>query len=256
MFLPDFSLSGKTAIITGARRGLGRAIALTFAEAGADIAACDFVIDGGELAAVAKEARQMGRKARAYKIDVGRKASIDRVVKKVHRDFGRIDILVNNAAILGEKTPVLDWTEKDYDAVVDVDLKGCVMCSLAAGKVMAARKSGVIVSIASVDAFLPSRRSMPYSTAKAGVVMLTKSLAVELGPLGVRANAIAPGWIQTDMTKKRWAGAEDKKQLEAGIPLGRMAQPGDIAAVALFLASDASRYMTGQTVVVDGGVSI
>lgn len=255
MYLPDFSLKGKTAIITGARRGIGKAIALTFAEAGADIAACDYVKEG-ELEAVVGEIKQTKRRAVAIRADISRKSDVERMVQAVMKRFGRIDILVNCAAILGEKTPVLDWAEKDYDAVVDVDLKGCFLCSQAAGKVMKAQGGGVIVSIASVDAMFPSRQSMPYSAAKAGVVMLTKSLAAELGPCNIRANAIAPGWVQTEMTKKRWGTPEGKQQIEAGIPLGRMAQPLDIAAAALFLASDFSRYMTGQTIIVDGGITL
>ena len=256
MYLPSFSLEGKVAIVTGARRGLGKAIALMFAEAGADVAVCDAVIADGELAAAAREIRGMKRRSLAVKVDVSRKADVDRMVARVLKRFGHINILVNNAAVLGEKTPILDWAEKDYDWVVDIDLKGCFLCSQAVGKVMAEQKSGNIINIASVDAMFPSRKSSPYSAAKAGVVMLTKSLGAELGPCGIRANAIAPGWMQTEMTRRRWGEPEGKKQLEAGIPLGRMAQPADIAAAALFLASDASRYMTGQTIVVDGGVSL
>ena len=251
-----FSLPGKVAIVTGGKRGVGRAIALAFAEAGADVAVCDVVVEDGELEAVAKEIEKLGRRALAVQVDITRKADVDNMVQKVVDEFGRVDILVNNAAILGDKCPLLEFSENDYDRIVDVDLKGAFLCSQAAGRRMAEQKGGNIINIATVDAMRPSLKSSPYSAAKAGVVMLTKSLAAELAGNNIRANAIAPGWIQTEMTKKRWGSPQSREQLEATIPLGRMAQPSDIAAVALFLASDAAGYVTGHTLVADGGASL
>ena len=251
-----FSLPGKAAIVTGGKRGVGRAIALAFAEAGADVAVCDVVVEDGELEAVAKEIEKLGRRALAVQVDITSKADVDNMVQKVVDEFGRVDILVNNAAILGDKCPLLEFSENDYDRIVDIDLKGAFLCSQAAGRRMAEQKGGNIINIASVDGMRPSLKSSPYSAAKAGVVMLTKSLAAELAGNNIRANAIAPGWIQTEMTKKRWGSPQSKKQLEATIPLGRMAQPSDIAAVALFLASDAAGYVTGHTLVADGGASL
>jgi len=249
-------LPGKAAIVTGGKRGVGRAIALAFAEAGADVAVCDVVVEDGELEAVAKEIEKLGRRALAIQVDITRKADVDDMVQKVVDEFGRVDILVNNAAILGDKCPLLEFSENDYNRIVAIDLKGAFLCSQAAGRRMAEQKGGNIINIASVDAMRPSLKSSPYSAAKAGVVMLTKSLAAELAGNNIRANAIAPGWIQTEMTKKRWSPPQSKKQLEATIPLGRMAQPSDIAAVALFLASDAAGYVTGHTLVADGGASL
>jgi len=256
LYARSFSLAGKVAIVTGGKRGLGKAIALAFAEAGADVAICDLVVEDGELEVVAKEIQRLGRRSLAVQVDVTRKADVDNMVQRVVDEFGRIDILVNNAAILGNKCPLLEFSENDYDKIVDTDLKGYFLCSQAVGRRMAEQKGGNIINIASVDAMRPSLKSSPYSAAKAGVVMLTKSLAAELGSNNIRANAIAPGWIQTEMTKRRWSDPESRKQLEAGIPLGRIAQPGDIAAVAVFLASDAAGYVTGTTIIVDGGASL
>jgi len=254
--IPSFSLEGKVAIVTGGKRGLGRAIALAFAEAGADVAICDLVVEDGELEVVAKEIQRLGRRSLAVQVDVTRKADVDNMVKRVVDEFGHIDILVNNAAVLGDKCPVLEFSENDYDRIVDTDLKGYFLCSQAVGKRMAEQKGGNIINIASVDAMRPSLKSSPYSAAKAAVVMLTKSLAVELASDNIRANAIAPGWVKTEMTRQKWGDPEYLKQMEAGIPLGRIAQPGDIAPVALFLASDAAGYVTGHTLVVDGGASL
>lgn len=251
-----YSLAGKVAIVTGAKRGIGKEIALTFARAGADVAVCTRVVEDGQLEAVAKEIQRLGRRSVAVQVDVTRKADVDNMVQKVIDEFGHIDILVNNAAILGNKCPLLEFSESDYDQIVDTDLKGYFLCSQAVGKRMTEQKGGNIINIASVDAMRPSLKSSPYSVAKAAVVMLTKSLAVELASDNIRANAIAPGWIKTEMTRKRWSDPEYLKQIEAGIPLGRIAQPGDIAVVALFLASDASGYVTGHTLVVDGGASL
>lgn len=256
MYASSFSLSSKKAIVTGGKRGIGKAIALVYAEAGADVAICDVELDGGELEAVAQEVKLLGTRSLALQCDVTSKVDVDDMVEKVSVEFGRIDILVNNAAILGDKCPVLEFNESDFNRIIDVDLKGAFLCSQAVGKKMSERKNGSIINIATVDAWRPSLKSSPYSAAKAGVVMLTKSLAAELACFNIRANAIAPGWVQTEMTKKRWSSPEEKKKLEASIPLRRMAQPSDIAAVALFLASEAAGYVTGHTLTVDGGVSL
>ena len=250
----SFSLAGKVAIVTGGGSGIGKSIALTFAQAGADVVVgCRRL---AHLEEVVGEIRNMGRRSLAIQIDISRKAEVDNLVQKTVDEFGHIDILVNNAAILGDKCPLLEFPEDDWDKIVEIDLKGYFLCSQAVGKRMAEQKGGNIINITSVDAIRPSLKSSPYSAAKAAVVMLTKSLAVELAGDNIRANAIAPGWIKTEMTKKRWSDPESLKQVEAGIPLGRIAQPSDIAAVALFLASDASGYVTGETIVADGGASL
>ena len=254
MILDRFSLRDKVAIVTGAGRGIGQGIAVAFAEAGADVVCA--ARTESQIEATAVEVRRIGRRALAIPCDVRDAEQIQNMVNKTLEEFGRIDVLVNCAAILGEKCPLLEISEGDYDRIVDIDFKGCFLCSQAVGRRMAEQKEGNIINIASVDAMRPSLKSSPYSASKAAVVMLTKSLAAELASDNIRANAIAPGWIQTEMTKKRWGSPQSKTQLEATIPLGRMAQPSDIAAVALFLASDAAGYVTGHTLVADGGASL
>ncbi|GAF73550.1 unnamed protein product, partial [marine sediment metagenome] len=182
--------------------------------------------------------------------DISRKTDVDNLVQRVMDEFGGIDILVNNAAILNT-VPFLKLSEDDWDKIIDTDLKGYYLCCHAVGKRMVERKRGNIINITSTAAF---RGGSSYSIAKAGVVNLTKGLARELGSYNIRVNAIAPGPIMTDMTKFQWSDPKTYKEITARIPLGRRAEPNEIADVALFLASDASRYITGDTIVVDGGL--
>ena len=254
MSIPDFSLAGKVAIVTGGKRGIGKAIALAFAEAGADVAVCGRVIEDGELEAVAGEIRRLGRRSLAVQADVSRKSDVDNLVQKVTEQFGAIDILVNNAGIV-VRAPLLDTSEDDWDKVINTDLKGCYLCSQAVGKKMVERKRGSIINITSSHAFKVSPGAVAYGIAKAGVVMLTRGLAQELGSYGIRANAIAPILVKTEMTRARWSDPEFLKKREARIPLGRVAEPGDIVGAALFLASDASNLISGHTILIDGGES-
>lgn len=272
MSIPSLSLKGKVALVTGAKGGIGRAIALAFAEAGADVAVCDCVIEDGELGAVAEETQRLGRRALAVQTDVSRKAEVDNLVQRVEDELGAIDILVNNAGIsgLGELSAT---QEEAWDRVIDVNLKGCYLCSQAVGKGMVERKRGNIINVASVEglvggvvvrAFMalaqvpqptgPTLSPRPYNISKAGVIMLTRVLARQLGGYGIRVNAIAPGAIKTEMLRFLWSDSERLKQLETQIPLGRIAEPEEMASVALFLASEASSYVSGQTIVADGGL--
>ena len=253
MSIPSFSLEGKVALITGARRGIGRGIALAFAEAGADVAICDIVVEGGEMEAVTGEIRQLGRRSLAVQTDITQKAQVDNLVQGVEDELGAIDILVNNAAIL-LITPLLGTSEEDWDKVIDTNLKGYYLCSQAVGRRMVQQKRGNIINIASTDAFYLDRSYTPYGAAKAGVVRLTRGMAMELGSYNIRVNAIAPGWVRTKMTEFVWSAPEFLKRAEAEIPLERMAEPSEIANVALFLASDLSSYITGATIFVDGGL--
>jgi NAD(P)-dependent dehydrogenase (short-subunit alcohol dehydrogenase family) len=256
MSKPNFSLEGKVAIITGARRGFGKEIALTFAEAGADVGVCDVVVEGGELEAVAKEIQGFGRRSLAIQVDIRRKADVENMVQSVVNEFGRVDILVNNAGV-NVKCLLLEFSEDDYDKVIDTDLKGYFLCSQAAGRRMAKQKGGSIINIAAGAATRPPLKSGPYSAAKAGVFALTKSLALELATDNIRANAISPGYAKTGITEWLWRDHPEALQEKAEkIPLGRIAETSDIAAAALFLASDASRYITGATILVDGGSSL
>jgi len=252
MSKPNFSLEGKVAIVTGARRGMGKEIALTFAEAGANVAVCDVVVEGGELEAVAKEIQGFGRHSLAAQVDISRKADVDNMVQKVVDEFGGIDILVNNAAII-VLAPLIEHSEEDWDRVIDTDLKGYYLCSQAVGRRMVDQKKGNIINIAGLCAMTAARGRASYCIAKAGVTMLSRVLALELASYNIRVNAIVPGWTKTKFTEP-WSDPETVKQIEAEIPLGRWALPGEIASVALFLASDASSYITGHTVVADGGL--
>jgi dehydrogenase/reductase SDR family protein 4 len=248
------SLPGKLAIITGGRRGIGKAIALALAEAGADIAICDRIIDDGELNAVAEEVERLGRRCVAVQADITSKADIDSLAHRVTDDFGAIDILVNSAA-MNIRAPLLELREDGWDKVINTDLKGYYLCSQAVAKIMVGQKRGNIINIASTAAMKAAPEMGAYCIAKAGVVMLTRVLALELAQYNIRVNAIAPYLVKTKFSQPLWDKPETLKQLESEIPLGRLAEPGDIIGSVLFLASDSSAYITGQTIVVDGGLS-
>ena len=253
MSIPDFSLKGKVAFVTGGRRGIGRTIALAFAEAGADIALCDLVVEDGRLEEVAEEIRLMGRRSLAAQADTGHKADVENMVGKVLDQFGTIDILVNNAGIL-IRTPLLDMSEDEWDQIMNVDLKGYFLCAQAVGRKMAEQKKGSIINISTQHAFKAMNIDFgAYGIAKAGVVMLTRSLARELGPYGIRVNGIAPGMIKTDFSQPTWTNPALLEKMELSLPLRRAGETGDLVGAALFLASNASGYITGHTVLIEGG---
>lgn len=246
-------LDGKVALITGASKGIGKAIALTFARAGAQIAACSRGTVTGQLEAVAEEIKKLGRPSLAIQVDTSKKDTIDRMVKTTLDRFGRIDILVNNAGIL-IRSSLLSITESEWDKIMAVDLKGYFLCAQAVGRIMREQTSGNIINISTQHAFKAMGNEFgPYGVAKAGVVMMTRYLAKELGESGVRVNGIAPGITRTDFSRKTWSDPEILKKVESGLPLRRMAEVDEIADAALFLVSDASRYITGQTILMEGG---
>lgn len=256
MSIPSFSLEGKAAIITGGKQGIGRAIALAFAEAGADVAVCSRVIEDGKLQAVADEIQRSGRRSLAVQADISRKADVDNLVQRAMDEFGSIDILVNNAGKIILK-PLLDTPEDEWDEIIDINLKGYYLCSQAAGKIMVDQKSGIIINIGSRIGISAIKNRAAYSIAKAGVLMLTRILALELGEFNIRVNAIAPGVVKTEITRVLWNDPVTLKKVESTIPLGgRWAEPDDIVGAALFLASDASSYITGDTILVDGGANV
>ena len=250
--MPDFSLNGEVAIVTGARRGIGKAIALTLAGAGADVAVCDLVDDDGQLQAVAGEIEKLGRRSLPVKVDTSKRAEVETMVQKVLDRFGQIDILMNNAGIL-IRSSLLDLPEEDWDRLMAVDLKSYYLCAQAVGRHMVERKRGRIVNTASQFAFRTMPGMGPYSIAKAGVVMLTRALAQELGKHGIRVNAIAPGLVKTEFSRESWINPDFVKQYSAQMPLDRMGETTDLTGAALFLASDASAYVTGHTILIDGG---
>jgi len=251
MKIPDLLQRDKVVVITGGRRGLGKAMALAFAEAGADIAISDIIANDGLLEATGKEIRSLGRRALTLKTDVTKKTQVVRMVDKVMDEFGRIDVLINNAGVTGGGS-VVDIEEDDWDRVIDTTLKGTLFCSQAVGKVMITQKMGNIINLASVGAYL--KGGAPYAIAKKSILSITQGFASLLGPYNIRVNAMAPGAIRTDMTRGFWENPEILEDYVSEIPLGRFGEPEDVAHVALFLASDASRYITGVTILIDGGM--
>lgn len=253
MSIPSFSLKGKVAIVTGGRKGIGRAIALAFAEAGADVAVGDQMAEDSELGAVAREIQRLGRRSLAIPADVTRRTDVDNLVQRVTDEFHTIDILVNNAAIIIAE-PLFEALEDNWDSVIDTDLKGYFLCAQAAAKKMIAQKKGSIINIASIGGLQGSKTGLgAYNIAKAGVIMLTRELAWDLGKYNIRVNGIAPGVVRAETSRAIWSDPELLKQREAIIPLGRIAETSDIVGPALFLASEASGHITGHTIVVDGG---
>jgi NAD(P)-dependent dehydrogenase (short-subunit alcohol dehydrogenase family) len=248
----NLSLAGKVAMITGGRRGIGKAIALAFARAGADIAVCDMVIEDRLLVSVAEEIQKRGGRSLAIQADTGKRSDVENMVERVLGEFGAIDILVNNAGTAAPG-PLLELPDEVWDRVMNVNLKGYYLCAQTVGKRMVERKKGVILCIASQYAFRAAVRMGVYCVSKAGVVMLVRVLARELGNDGIRVNAIAPGLVKTDLSRNDWMDPDIRTQREAATPLGRLAETGDLVGAALFLASDASAYVTGHTIIVDGG---
>ncbi|NCC53459.1 MAG: 3-oxoacyl-[acyl-carrier-protein] reductase [Spartobacteria bacterium] len=240
---------GKSAIVTGAARGIGQAIAVKLAEMGADIALCDLQADW--LVETADKISALGRTVKCYATDVSKAADVDAAVSSAHSDFGHIDILVNNAGITKD-TLLARMSEEDWDAVISVNLKGTFLFTKAVSKIMMKQRSGSIVNIASIIGLIGNAGQCNYSASKAGVIALTKSAARELARRNVRVNAVAPGFIQTKMTDKLTEDMQ-KRMLDA-IPMARFGQPEDVADVVAYLAGDGSSYVTGQVLNVCGGM--
>lgn len=245
-------LKNKVALITGGSRGIGRAIALEMAGNGADVA----VIYWGNKAladTVCETARTFGVRALPYCCDVADFALTEAIVKRICEDFGTIDILVNNAGITKDKL-IMQMNEEEFDSVLKVNLKGTFNMIKAVSRLFLKKRSGRIINITSVSGMMGNAGQANYSAAKAGVIGLTKTTAKELASRGITCNAIAPGFIKTDMTD---ALPEDVKSAACSmIPMRQMGEPGDVAALALFLASDAAKYITGEIIKVDGGLYI
>lgn len=243
-------LTGKVALVTGASRGIGRAIAVALAEAGADVA---INYAGSEAAAAdtAAAVEALGRRALAVKANVGKPDEFEAMVKQVIDTMGTIDILVNNAGITRDNL-IMRMKEEEFDQVIETNLKGVFNGIKAVTRPMMKQRSGRIINISSVVGALGNPGQANYVAAKAGVIGLTKASARELASRGIMVNCVAPGFIETDMTDK--LPEEMKSKLLADIPLARLGAPQDIAAAVRFLASDASSYMTGQTIHIDGGM--
>lgn len=244
------SLNGKTALVTGASRGIGRAIALRLAEDGANVAVI-YAGSADKAEAVVNEITALGVNAKAYRCNVADSAAVNETVKAVTNDLGKIDILVNNAGITRDGL-MLRMKDEDFDAVLDTNLKGAFNMIRACYSGFIRKKSGRIINISSVSGIMGNAGQANYSASKAGVIGLTKSVARELASRGITCNAVAPGFIQTDMTEN----LGDNNPLLNSIPLGRMGKSEDIAAAVAFLASDSAAYITGEVLKVDGGLAI
>ncbi len=245
-------LAGKTALITGAARGIGKAIALKFAEEGANVAFTDLVIDENGKATEAEIAAK-GVKAKGYASNAADFAQTEEVVKQVKEEFGSIDILVNNAGITKDGL-MLRMTEAQWDAVIAVNLKSAFNFIHACVPVMMRQRKGSIINMASVVGVHGNAGQANYAASKAGLIALAKSVAQEMGPKGIRANAIAPGFIDTAMTQA--LSEEVRKEWANKIPLRRGGTVDDIASCAVFLGSDMSSYISGQVIQVDGGMNM
>ncbi len=245
----DMILKDKVAVVTGAARGIGREIALTFAKEGADISICD--VNAENLTAAQRDIESLGRAALTAVVDVTKSNEVESFVQKTLDKFKKIDILVNNAGI-NRDALLVRMSETDWDMVLAVNLKGAFNCTKAISKIMMKQRDGRIVNIASIIGIMGNAGQANYAASKGGIIAFTKSVAKELASRNVRANAIAPGFIQTDMTAKL---TEDiKSEMLKHIPLGKFGNAQDVANLALFLASDDSAYITGQVVQVDGGM--
>ncbi|KLU61055.1 3-oxoacyl-[acyl-carrier-protein] reductase FabG [Peptococcaceae bacterium CEB3] len=245
-------LNESVAIVTGAARGLGRAIALELAAGGAQVVV-NYAGSEDKALQVVREIEAAGGRGMAVQADVSLAGDVDRLVKTAQDAWGKVDILVNNAGIARDNL-ILRMKEGDWDAVLATNLKGVFLCTKAVAKGMLKRRAGVIVNIASVVGISGNAGQANYAAAKAGVIGLTKSVAKELAPRGIRVNAVAPGYILTDMTDI--LPDEVKNGIAQTIPLGRVGEPRDVAKAVAFLASPDAAYITGQTLCVDGGMEM
>jgi 3-oxoacyl-[acyl-carrier protein] reductase len=249
----NLRLDDKIAVITGARRGIGKVIALAMAQAGAGTVMLDVPAAADELEAAAEEVRAAGGRCHAAAADVTDPGAVDRAFQEALEALGRIDILVNNAGITRDQL-LLRMADEDWRAVLEVNLTGAFYCTRAAARPMVKQRSGCIINIASVVGLMGNVGQANYAASKAGLIGLTKAAARELAPRGIRVNAIAPGFIVSAMTDQLTDDATER--LMAQIPLHRLGTPEDVAALATFLAGDGAAYITGQVIQVDGGMLI
>ena len=245
------SLANQVAVITGGARGIGREIALAFAQAGADIALFD--VNPQQVEQTAQELRGLGRRSEGLVVDVTDGKQVEDGVAKVLDKLKRIDILINNAGITKDGL-IIRMDDAQWDRVLAINLKGTFLCTRAVAKHMLKQRRGRIVSIASIVGLIGNPGQANYAASKAGIIGFTKAVAKELASRGVTCNAIAPGFIKTEMTDG--LPEEAKQRLQSAIPMGSLGEPWDVAQAALFLVSDAARYITGHVLVVDGGLAM
>ena len=256
--LSKFSLRGKTAIVTGSSRGIGKAIALGFAKAGAKVVLTSRKVN--DLETNAAEIKAFGGEALPIQAHLGKVEEINRMVSMVLEKFGRIDVLVNNAGTNPAMGTVLDSDERLWETIISVNLKGIYFASQAVAKIMKKQGGGKIINIASIDGFKPEPGVSIYNISKAGVRMITKTFAFELASFNIQVNTIAPGPISTKLLDSHWfhlpteVAKKEKQAFAKMTPIGRIGEPDEIAGAAVYLASDASSYTTGAEIVIDGGV--
>ncbi len=285
MAIPGTSLKGQVALVTGGRRGIGEACALIFAEAGADVVVCDWISDTGEMDAVARKIGDMGRKSLAVHADCKNPRDVEQLVKKVVLEFGRIDILLNNAGVgdsgnnvektsydpeawqkrmndrlarLATNAAITDVDINAWDSVLENNVKSMLLCSQAVAPIMVQQKYGNIISISSVRASARGRGAATnYAISKRMMLMLTEGMAADLARFNIRVNAISPGGIITEMMRYVWADTDRRKNMGANMPLANdLIGPEAIAWAALYLASDLSKYVTAQNITVDAGMMV
>ena len=247
---PSGQLADRIALVTGAGRGIGLAIARAFAQEGADVVIADLLPESAARAA--DEIRALGRSALALEVDVAQPAQVEAMVERAVGHLGRIDILVSNAGV-SQRHDFLEMPIEEWDRVIGVNLRGVFLCGQAVARRMAQQGGGSIVNIASQRAVTPGRRQAAYAASKGGVQTLTKAMALDLAPHGIRVNAIGPGPVRTDLTRASLSDPSQREEFLRRIPLGRIGEPDDIAGAAVFLASDRARFVTGHCLFVDGG---
>ncbi len=256
--LSRFSLKGKTAVVTGGSRGIGKAVAQGFAKAGARVAITSRKID--DLRNVAAEVKAFGGEAFPVQAHLAKMEDIKKMVSAVMEKFGRIDVLFNNAGSSPAMGSVLDSDERLWETIINLNLKGLYFTSQAVARIMKEQGGGKIINIASIDGFRPEPGVSVYSISKAGVRMITRAFAAELAPYNIQVNTIAPGPISTKMLDSHWfhlppdQARKEKEAMAKVTPMGRIGEPDEIAGAAIYLASDASSYTTGTEIVIDGGI--
>ena len=246
-----FNLEGRKALVTGAGRGIGRVLAISLAQTGCDVAILEKNIEDARN--VVEEIKKIGKKAAAFQVDVTKKDEVEKAFSAAAKFLGRLDIVINDAGVCIHEAAE-DTSEEHYNYVVDTNLKGVFLCCQSAMRIMKPQKKGSIINIASISGTISNypQKQAHYNASKAGVILLTKCLAVEWVDLGIRVNSISPGYTRTEMTTSTTAPAMIA-QWESMTPMKRMAEPQEMAGAAIFLASDASSYVTGSDIIVDGG---
>ncbi len=248
----NYNFKGKTVAITGSSRGLGKEIALIFGRTGANVILISRNLD--KLNRVAEEIKSEGGSALPLPADVTDRDSVEAFVERACSEYGRIDILINNAGVI-YRSPAVEMPEEDWDETININLKGTFLCSQAAGKKMVENGAGKIINIASDKAFVGFPGRAAYCASKGGIVMLTKALAVEWAPYNVQVNAVAPTYVETEMTRDILNDPEKYREIVKTIPMNRVSKPHELFGAILLLASNASSFITGHTLMVDGGLT-